>query len=92
MDLYYKINSEIISNFKIENTNYEILQNLITIKNNINQSSDIDGIINENNYNNKFKSLLYIYALIENKRSNNDNNNSNNSPSIDINELNDEIT
>ena len=92
MDLYYNINSEIISNFRIENTNYEILQNLITIKNNINQSSDIDGIINENNYNNKFKSLLDIYALIENKPSNNDNNNSNNNPSIDINELNDEIT
>ena len=82
MEKYYKINYDLINNYKKENINYQILENINEIKNNI-KLKDIDEIINNNDINNKFKNILYlsekfrnkkIKSIDENKYSNNTNN------------------
>ena len=63
IEMYYKINSDLVNNYTIENNNYQILQNIINIKYNIN-IKDIDEIINNNNISNKFQKLMNIYDKI----------------------------
>jgi len=75
-EIYYNINYDIINNYIIENRNYELLNNINEIENNI-KIKDIDKIININNINNEFKTILNIYNKMENK--NNENNNTNKS-------------
>ena len=72
IELYYKINNNIITNYKKENINYEILYNINEIKNNI-KIKDIDEIIKDNNINNEFKNLLNIYYKMTNKNNYNRN-------------------
>ena len=68
IEIYYKINNEIINNYKIEDRNYEILYNINEIRNNI-KIKDIDEIINNNNINNEIKNIINIYnkMIINNK-------------------------
>ena len=63
---YYKINLNIINNFDNQETNYQILQNLNEINNNI-KMSDINEIINDNNINRKFQKILNIFNKMNNK-------------------------
>ena len=60
MEIYYKINYDLINNYKKENINYQILENINEIKNNI-KLNDIDEIINDNDIKNKFKNILNLY-------------------------------
>ena len=75
IELYYQINSNIINNYKKEYTNYQILQNINEIQNII-KLSEIDEIINDNNYNYKFRILFDLYSKI-NQRELIENNNCN---------------
>lgn len=79
-----------INNYKKENINYQILENINEIKNNI-KIKDIDEIINENNINNKFKYLINIFQKMR-KKENIGNNNKNEKIEIDNIEPKDIIT
>ena len=59
MEYYYNIINEIINNYNNEKINYEIIYNINNIYNN-NVIEDINGVINENNLNNKFKKIYDI--------------------------------
>ena len=67
MEMYYKINYDIINNFNIQNKNYHVLQNLNSIINNI-KKINIEEITDDNNIENKFKKLLNIYKNMTNKK------------------------
>ena len=69
IEIFYKINSDILNNYVMENNNYQILENIINIKNNI-KMKDIDEIINNNNISNKFLKLMNIYDKISNQHIN----------------------
>ena len=81
MEIFYKINYDMINNYKKENINYQILKNINEIKNNI-KIKNIDEIINENNINNIFKYLLDLFQKMR-KKENFDNNNKNEKIGID---------
>ena len=65
MEIYYKINYDLLNNYELQKRNYHILKNINFIKNNIN-INDIDEIINNNNINSKFNNLLNIYEKLMN--------------------------
>ena len=99
IEIYYKINTEIINNFEFNNRNYQILQNINEIKNNI-EINDINQMINDNNIDNELKKIIYLYNEMTTKLYNNNNiqSNENNIKSkeekkeIENNDSNDEIT
>ena len=64
IDKFYKINYDIIKTFRIQDKNYQILQNINEVKNNI-KMNDIEKIIKENNIN-KFKYILNLYNKMKN--------------------------
>ena len=66
MEIYYKINSDLINNYDVYKRNYQIFRNINEINNNI-EIKDIDNIINENNIYNQFKILLDIYNKMNNQ-------------------------
>ena len=71
MDIFYQINYDILNNNKFQNKNYQILQNINEISNNI-EMSNIDKIINEENIGNKISELLKVYDKMVNKEENHD--------------------
>ena len=60
MEILYKINFDLFNSYEIQKRDYHKLQNLNSIKNNINVNY-IDEIINSNNIEIKFKNILNIY-------------------------------
>ena len=71
MDIFYQINYDILNNNNFQNKNYQILQNINEISNNI-EMSNIDKIINEKNISNKISELLKVYDKMVNKDENHD--------------------
>ena len=62
MEIYYKINYNIINNYKNKKINYQILQNINEIRNKNKIIIDnIDEIISCNYINSKFENILNIY-------------------------------
>ena len=61
MEIYYKINEDIIYNFDSRNINYETLYNLKQIKEK-NIINDLDNIINESSIKKKFNDIFDIYS------------------------------
>ena len=66
MELFYKINCDIVNNYDPKNTNYQTIQNLNEMQNFI-RGNDIDEIINDNNIYNKFQNILNIYNKMSDK-------------------------
>ena len=66
VEIYYKINSNILNNFNIKNRNYEIFSKLNNINNIIDNIiiKDIKDIINEKNITNKFNKIYNLYQKI----------------------------
>ena len=66
LEIYYDISNNIFINYSIRNKNYQLLMNFINI-NNYNKAviEDIDKIINEQNIENKVKSIMDIYNKTE---------------------------
>ena len=60
LEIYFKINFDMINNYEIEDKNYQILQNINEIKNNI-KLNDLNEIINEDNISIQFQNILNIY-------------------------------
>ena len=65
---YYEINNRIINNYEIKNRNYQRLQNINDINNEI-IINDLNKIIKDNNINDKFNNILNIFTKmnIDNK-------------------------
>ena len=84
-EIYYKIMYDILYNYNIQQSNYEILQNLNSIKNYINLK-DIDSIINENNgYKKKFYALFDLYKRMNSDMTNSKPESNDNTNKIDTN-------
>ena len=67
MEIFYKINYDIFKNYENQNINYEIIQNINGIIDNI-QKNSIDEIINDNNkLSIKAMNILEIYHKMFNK-------------------------
>ena len=66
LEIYYEISNNVFINYSIKNKNYQLLMNFINI-NNYNKAiiEDIDKIINEQNIENKVKSIKDIYNKME---------------------------
>ena len=60
MDIYYKINFDIINNYKVQNKNYEYLQNINEVKYNLN-INELNKIKKIKDINNQFSILMDIY-------------------------------
>ena len=71
IDIYYKKNYDIMKNFEIRHKNYQILKNLNEIKNNF-IINDIKEIINDYDFNNKFKNIYKLYNKIIDKSDTNE--------------------
>ena len=67
MEIFYQINCDIINNYRIENKNYQIIENVNDIVNNI-KMSNIDKIINDDNDVYKFKNILNLYDKMFKKK------------------------
>ena len=65
MELFYKINSDILNNYEVKKRNYEIFRNINFIEKNI-KNQEIDEIINDDNLVRKFKKILNINNKIRN--------------------------
>ena len=66
MEIYYKINDNILNNYNIKNRNYEILENINEINNN-NIIEEIQAINNDDNINNQVNNIINIYNKMINK-------------------------
>jgi len=65
---YSNIYNDIISNYNCENTNYELLCNINEFLNYNNTiKNDIDAIIKDDNFNNKFNGMIKMYEKMTNK-------------------------
>ena len=60
IDIYYKINYDIINNYDIKKKNYESIKNVNEIKNNV-KLNIIDEIITESDIKIKFEKIINIY-------------------------------
>ena len=93
MDIYFNINNDINNSFNIKAINYQILNNIKEINNNIEINDDINRIINASTCD-KFKHIFNIYTSINSKEESNSNfnmnslNNNFNNMSINNNEPN----
>ena len=73
IDKYYKINQNIFDNYEYNKRNYHVLNNLNEFKNNNKIIiKDINNIINEENYLNKFNYIIDMYNKFNDKRINNE--------------------
>jgi len=61
MNIYYKINEDIINNYNNKNRNYEILYNINKIKDN-NILFNLRNIIDKSGVKNKFNNIFDIYC------------------------------
>ena len=67
-DLYYKIVYGIYNNYEVKNRNYQILRNILQIKDsNLNIINDINSIISEKNVISRFTKILNMHNLMNNK-------------------------
>ena len=66
---FYEINENIFKSFEINKRNYEILKNINEINNNI-IYNDLNNIINEGNYINKFIKIYNLFSKIDNNERN----------------------
>ena len=66
IDAFYEIYEKILNNYNEENRNYQIIQNINSIKT-FNAINDINQIYNDNNFSNKLVSILNIYNKIKAK-------------------------
>ena len=64
IDIYYNIINNVFKNYNKKNRNFEILQNVNEINNNI--INDINKINENNNIINKFKDIMNIYKKMKN--------------------------
>ena len=71
IEIFYQINYDILHNYKIENKNYQNIENVNGIVNNI-KMNNIDEIINCDNDVKQFKNILNIYDKMFNKEKNQD--------------------
>ena len=61
LDIFHKINFDIINNYNSNNKNYQILKNIEEINNNL-KSNNIDEIINKNDIDyNQLKDIISLY-------------------------------
>ena len=85
-EIYYKIIYDILYNYNTQQRNYEILQNLNSIKKYINLK-DIDNILNENNgYKKKFYALFDLYNKMNSDMTNSKPESNDNTNKIDTND------
>ena len=68
MEIYYSIIDNILKKYQSKKSNYQILQNIIDIKNNIN-IEEIEDIINNNDFNSVYLNILNIYNKIKGNNS-----------------------
>ena len=87
MELYYKINEDLLNNYDIRKKNYHTLKNLCFIKSNIN-INDIDNIINNDDFNYKFNILYNIHKKLINSESTEENYNDQININNDSNDIN----
>ena len=66
MEIFYKINTDIVNSYEPEMGNYQLIQNMNVVKNIIN-IKDIDEVINDNNIYNKFQNILNISNKMNDK-------------------------
>ena len=59
MDIYYKINEDLINNYDNKNRNYEIINNINNIQNN--SLEDLNKILECNSLADKFDNIFSIY-------------------------------
>jgi len=79
INIYYKISSNVINNYNMQNRNYQILQNINEFNQfNLTIIKDINNISKESNILNQFSQIINIYYKMNNKLKNNANNYSNN--------------
>jgi len=64
IEIYYSIIDNILKKYQSENSNYQILQNISDIKNNIN-IKEIEDIINDNDFNSVYINILNLYNKIK---------------------------
>ena len=69
METFYNINYTIFKNYEIKNRNYQVLQNLNKISQNI-QQNNIEKIINDENIANKIIGIIDIYNKMTTKDEN----------------------
>jgi len=65
LEIYYKINYDLLKNYEAQSKNYYILQNINDIQNNI-DIKEIESILNDNNFNNQFQNIINIYSKMNN--------------------------
>jgi len=62
MEIYYRINDNILKTYEIKKRNYIMLQNINEINNNIiEEIEELKQFNNDNNINNKFNKIIEIY-------------------------------
>ena len=66
MDMFYKLNESMINDFSKEKKNYKKFLNINEMFNK-NIIKDVDTVINDNDFNNKFKVLINMSKSIRNK-------------------------
>jgi surface protein len=71
MERFYQINYDILNNYHLQDKNYQLLQNINEINNNI-KLSNIDKIINEKNTSIKIAEILKAYEEMITKEENHD--------------------
>lgn len=71
IEIFYQINNDILQNYNVRNKNYQILQNVNDISNNI-KMANIQKIINNKDIFYKFKEILKIYDKMFSKDENHD--------------------
>lgn len=71
IEIFYQINNDILQNYNVKNKNYQILQNVNDISNNI-KMANIQKIINNKDIFYKFKEILKIYDKMFSKDENHD--------------------
>jgi hypothetical protein len=72
-EIYYKINEEIINNYKSKERNYEILKNVSQISNSsVNIINKLNDINNDNDIIDKLNKIFNIYKIMNTKEEVND--------------------
>ena len=89
IEIFYKINSDIINKFEFINRNYQILENINEIKNNL-EIDDINQVINDKIIENQIKIIFHLYKLMNNNAKLNENTINSNKKEIENKDTNDE--
>ena len=73
LEIFYKINTDIINKFEFINRNYQILENINGIKDNL-KIDNINQVINDNIIENQIKNIIHLYNKMNNNSKLNENN------------------